>query len=176
MKLFNILLYLTIACLLLTVIHCEEPTTSADEEPDEELEVVVQRALKHYNIDSTNQKVITKEQFRPVFQEVMGKNGDPETDKMVDKMTNSFFEDLSEEIHLHNITDYFDSGKILKAFSGILTDLGINPEDVSKAMAEMSGEGNNEDDFDLAKELGSLFQNEENDVKDTNDEKHNEDL
>jgi hypothetical protein len=60
MKLFNILLYLTIACLLLTAIHCEEPTSSADEEPDEDLEVVIQRALKHHNIDSTTQKVITK--------------------------------------------------------------------------------------------------------------------
>ena len=183
MKLFNILFHLIIACLIFTVIHCEEPTSSADENPEEELAKSIQTALNNLKIDLNTQKVITKEQFRSVFKEVMGQNGDPETDKVVEKMANSFFVDVPEEIHLHNITDYFDTGKIFKAFTGILGDLGVSLDEINNAFGMANEQENNEDDF--SKEIYDLIKNEVNDLKNTNDEqkdstsnddKKNEDL
>lgn len=124
MKLYKKICYqCIIISIVLTIICCDDDT--------EEFEKNIRNALNDLNISISDHSTISKEMFRSVFKKVMGSENNDEDDKILEKMTNIFMKDIPEEIHLHNISEYFDSGKILKAFTGILGDLNLNLSDIS---------------------------------------------
>lgn len=190
MKLFNILLHFIITFLLITTIHSDSTT---DSESAEELIQSIQTALKELKVDVNTQKTINKEQFRYIFKRVLGQDNDQDAEEVLEKMTNSFMENSPEEIYLHNITDYFDADKILKSFTGILSELNVNLKDLN--LEELLGSDNsqgNDEDSDFSKEMYNLIkgeldkknsasneekQNEEKQNEENqNEEKQNEDL